>query len=180
MHQQRPLLQTIVFTLLIALFAACSAGPHLEPAGDATLPALDAPVEMVPTSTSVSEPIVEAPATDPTQTSSPEEPMAQPDLASYPPVQQATADLAQRLDVDPGAIKIVRVEEVTWPNGGVGCPQPGMAYTQALVPGQFIQLEVDGVTYNYHSGGQRAPFLCTSKDEVLPEDLSGGAGSMGI
>ena len=106
--------------------------------------------------------------------------MAQPDLANYPPVQQATADLAQRLDVDPDAIKIVRVEEVTWPNAGLGCPEPGMAYTQALVPGQFIQLEVDGMTYNYHSGGQRAPFLCTSKDEVLPEDLSGGAGSMGI
>ena len=160
MHQQRPLLRTIAFTLLIALFAACTAVPRLE-----------AP----PIATPAAEPIVEPPVADPTQTPSPEEPMAQPDLANYPPVQQATADLAQRLDVDPAAVEVVRVEEVTWPNAGVGCPEPGMAYTQALVDGQFIQLQVDGVTYNYHSGGQRAPFLCTSKDEVLPEDLSGGA-----
>ena len=106
--------------------------------------------------------------------------MAQPDLSNYPPVQQATADLAERLDVAPDAIGVVRVEEVTWPNGGMGCPEPDMTYTQALVPGQFIQLEVDGQRYNYHSGGSRTPFLCTSQDELLPEDLPGGVGNSGV
>lgn len=100
-----------------------------------------------------------------------EEPMPQPDLTASPIVQQAMADLAERLGVDPAEITVVRVEEVDWPDGSLGCPQPGMLYTQALVNGSFIQLQVDNQTYNYHSGGARPPLLCTSKDEVLPEDL---------
>jgi hypothetical protein len=35
-----------------------------------------------------------------------------------------------------------------------------MSYTQALVDGQRIVLEVDGARYEYHSGAHRPPFLC--------------------
>jgi hypothetical protein len=93
------------------------------------------------------------------------------DLASIPIVSQAIEDLAKKLGVAPSAIEVVRAEEVDWPDGSLGCPQPDMRYTQALVNGSFIQLRVQDQLYNYHSGGGRSPFLCTSKDEVLPENL---------
>jgi len=74
--------------------------------------------------------------------------------------EQAVADLAERLAIDPALIVVVSWEEVTWRDGSIGCPQPGMRYTQAIVNGSKIVLEVDGVEYNYHQGGRRDLFLC--------------------
>ncbi len=84
---------------------------------------------------------------------------------------QAIEDLATRLKLDKAEIEVVRMEEVDWPDGSLGCPEPGMRYKQVVVNGTFIQLRAGGQLYNYHSGNTRLPFLCTSKDEVIPEDL---------
>lgn len=83
------------------------------------------------------------------------------------PIEQAKADLVGRLGVDPGQVTVVSREEVTWRDGSLGCPQPGMRYTQALVNGSRIILEVDGKRYHYHSGGRRGPFLCTDPQPPL-------------
>jgi predicted small lipoprotein YifL len=91
-------------------------------------------------------------------------------------VREAVGDLAARLQVDPQTIAVVRVVEVEWPDGSLGCPQPDMQYTQALVNGMFIELRAGEQSYRYHSGGTRAPFLCISKDELLPEELPPGLG----
>jgi hypothetical protein len=76
------------------------------------------------------------------------------------PVEQAKADLAKRLGVEAAQVTVVSSNEVTWPDGSLGCPEPGMNYTQALVPGARIILEAAGKQYHYHSGGTRPPFLC--------------------
>ncbi|TDD25031.1 hypothetical protein E1218_15575 [Kribbella turkmenica] len=78
------------------------------------------------------------------------------------PVEQAKADLAGRLGLGPGQVTLVSAEEVTWRDGGLGCPQRGMRYTQVLVNGSRIVLEAGGRRYEYHSGGRRGPFLCTN------------------
>lgn len=91
------------------------------------------------------------------------------------PVEQARADLASRLGVPIDQITVVRVGEVTWRNGALGCPQPGMAYTQALVNGMQILLEAGGQPYAYHSGGTGAPFFCADPEEPL-EPGAGGFG----
>jgi hypothetical protein len=75
-------------------------------------------------------------------------------------VQRAIADLASRQGVDPSAIMTVSVDEVTWPDGSIGCPQPGMSYAQALVAGVRVLLELDGRRYEYHAGEGRPIFLC--------------------
>jgi hypothetical protein len=72
----------------------------------------------------------------------------------------ALADLAQRQGVDVAAITVVSTDEVTWRDGSIGCPQPDMNYTQALVPGVRVVLELDGARYEYHAGGARSIFLC--------------------
>ena len=84
----------------------------------------------------------------------------QPDLTQLPQVAQAKADLAQRLKIPEEAIQVVRVEEVIWPDGSLGCPQPGIEYPQVPQDGLRIVLEVEGERYEYHSGGTRPPFLC--------------------
>ena len=83
----------------------------------------------------------------------------------YPPELQpilddAIADLAGRLTVDASAIGIVEVQEVTWNDASLGCPEPGMSYAQMIVDGLRILLTVDGAEYDYHSGGTTDPFLC--------------------
>ena len=75
-------------------------------------------------------------------------------------VDQAVADLATRLNIDASSIVTVSAQAMSWPDGSLGCPQPGMLYTQAIVDGAQIQLSVDSTSYSYHSGASGAPFLC--------------------
>jgi hypothetical protein len=98
--------------------------------------------------------------TTPSRTPSPTTPS--PSTPTQGPIEQAKADLAGRLGVQPGQITLVSSEEVTWPDGSLGCPQPGMRYTQALVDGTRIVLAAGGKQYHYHAGGRRGPFLCTN------------------
>lgn len=72
----------------------------------------------------------------------------------------AIADLAQRLGVAPEEVTVAFTEAVTWRDGSLGCSETGMMYTQALVEGSRIVLEAEGQRYEYHAGGNRAPFLC--------------------
>lgn len=93
-----------------------------------------------------------------------------------PQVDMAKADLAQRLDVGPEAIEVVLVEARVWPDASMGCPQPGMVYTQVPQDGLLIRLQVEGQIYDYHSGGTRDPFLCEQEwkgtqgfgEEIVP------------
>lgn len=99
-----------------------------------------------------------------------------PALMNLPQVGQAVDDLAAMLGIAPSTIEIVSVEMVIWPDGSLGCPQPGMAYLQVLQDGLRIRLAVDAVIYEYHSGGRRAPFLCKNPVEPAPPG-AGGEGS---
>jgi hypothetical protein len=73
---------------------------------------------------------------------------------------QAKDDLSQRLAIDPGQIELYEVASVTWPDGSLGCPQPGMMYTQVQVDGLLIRFRVEGRIFEYHSGEGQPPFLC--------------------
>lgn len=95
--------------------------------------------------------------------------------AATMPADLAKADLARRQAVAPDTIRIVEVRNVIWPNPGMGCPQPGMAYKQVPVDGLLIRLESGGQIFEYHSGGGKAPFLCeqpTGSDKPTP--VAGG------
>lgn len=62
---------------------------------------------------------------------------------------------------DPRAdVELVVAEEVTWRDGAIGCPEPGMVYTQALVDGSRVVVRHEGVDYAYHRGGSRDLFWC--------------------
>lgn len=91
--------------------------------------------------------------------------------ASSTLVQLAEADLAKRLNVTPSEITLAEMREITWRDGSLGCPQPGMRYKQVLVNGTQIRFEVGGKSFYYHSGGGRGPFYCARP--VMPPDGGG-------
>lgn len=70
------------------------------------------------------------------------------------------ADAAARLGVDPSAVTIVDAHEETWSDGSLGCPQPGMMYTQALVDGYQVVVEANGTQLDYRGSGAGQFRLC--------------------
>lgn len=80
-------------------------------------------------------------------------------------------DLADRLGVGADTIKIKIARQITWRSGALGCPKPGMSYTQAQVPGVLILLDVEGETYGYHAQTNQKPFYCPARQAVIPDSI---------
>lgn len=70
------------------------------------------------------------------------------------------ADAATRLGVDPSAVTIVDAHAETWSDGSLGCPEPGMMYTQALVDGYQVVVEANGTRLDYRGSGPGQFRLC--------------------
>lgn len=144
---------------LVLVLAACGDSAGVTTTASA---AGDPPPETSP-------PVTEAPPL-----TTPPDPVETPDTAPKPepgrPAAEARADLAARLGVAVDEVTVAGVEQVTWRDGSLGCPQPGMAYTQALVDGVRVVLEAGGQTYHYHAGGNGAAFYCADPQEPLPRD----------
>lgn len=86
----------------------------------------------------------------------------------------ARADAAQRSGLAAESIELVKAEAVTWPDGSLGCPKPGMGYTQALVPGYRIRLRAKGAVLDYHLSDRGKLVLCPpgKSAKPLPEEKS--------
>jgi hypothetical protein len=54
----------------------------------------------------------------------------------------------------------VRAESIEWPNGALGCAEPGKMYTQMIVPGYVVELQHEGKTYSYHASKSGQFALC--------------------
>jgi hypothetical protein len=130
----------VTLAALLAVLAACGAGTGPE-AEESTTPSSTAP----PTTGSDTS--------------------TMPINEQLPIVAPALDDLAGRLQVAPADIEIVSTEEVTWPDGSLGCPEPGMSYTQALVEGSKVILQHDDRVFVYHAGDDDVPFLCASDEK---------------
>ena len=61
------------------------------------------------------------------------------------------ADAARRFEVAASAVVLSQAEQVTWGDGSLGCPRPGMSFTQALVPGFRVVASTQGGTLLYHT-----------------------------
>jgi len=69
-------------------------------------------------------------------------------------------ELAQRLGIDSESITLSGAHQVNWRSGALGCPEPGMNYTQALVPGALIAFKVSNEVHRYHAKHGGKPFYC--------------------
>ena len=83
-----------------------------------------------------------------------------PDLQNL--IEKAREDLAERLSVPTTQINLNEVTEVEWSDSSLDCPQPGIAYLQAITPGYRIVLEVNSQSYEYHSNRDAYFVYCES------------------
>jgi len=59
-----------------------------------------------------------------------------------------------------GPADLVSAKAVTWQDGALGCPKPGVSYTQAIVEGMQVVVEVAGIAFDYRFGTGDTPLLC--------------------
>ena len=71
-----------------------------------------------------------------------------------------TAEAAALAGVTVADVRVVRAEQVTWNDGSLGCPQPDVVYTQALVDGYWVVVGAGGDTYDFRMGQAGMPVLC--------------------
>jgi hypothetical protein len=83
-------------------------------------------------------------------------------------IKDAIEDLATRVGVAADAITVREARSVQWRSGAMGCPKPGMNYTQALVPGVRLLLEANGTVYYYHGRNGRKLFYCPAERAQAP------------
>ena len=83
-------------------------------------------------------------------------------------IDAALTDAARRTGLKRTELEVLSAEAVTWSDGSLGCPQPGMMYTQALVPGFRIRVRAGAETLDYHAGRRGAPMFCPAGRVVPP------------
>jgi hypothetical protein len=90
-----------------------------------------------------------------------EKPQPEPDdPGSKALVAKARADLQRRLSIKADEIQLLEFKAMVWPDSSLGCPRPGMNYTQVQRDGFLIRFTAQGRNFNYHGGSGRDPFLC--------------------
>jgi hypothetical protein len=70
--------------------------------------------------------------------------------------------------LDRSAMTVVRAESVIWPDGSLGCAEPGMTYTMATVDGYWVGLSAGDTTLDYRVGSRDIVKLCKSGLGVTP------------
>ncbi len=75
--------------------------------------------------------------------------------------------LGHELKVPENEIEIISVENMTWSDSSLGCPEPGKFYAQMLVDGHLVVTAYEGHHYNIHigNGGGR---VCYLPEGILP------------
>lgn len=75
-------------------------------------------------------------------------------------LQPVLADAAKQAGVQPADVAVVSAEAVQWSDGSLGCPQPGMMYTQALVDGYRIVVRAGDRELDYRVRGPGSFRIC--------------------
>jgi hypothetical protein len=69
-------------------------------------------------------------------------------------------EAAAQAKVDRDQLVVARAQSVVWSDGSLGCPEPGMAYTQALINGYWVIVEAAGKEYDFRVGSGGSFRLC--------------------
>lgn len=78
-------------------------------------------------------------------------------------IDPVVAEVARLAGVGIDQVTITSAESATFPDGGLGCPVTGMAYTQVLVDGYRIVAEAGGERYDYRGTSPGSFRRCTAQ-----------------
>jgi hypothetical protein len=140
-------MKTLAGLLAIPLLVACAAGTGSPPASERAIPSPEIAI--------------------PSQAA---RPSAGADGLPAGMIDEVIALAEQETGVDRSEIKVVLAEAVTWSDGSLGCPEEGMMYTQALVPGYRVILDIAGEELAFHASqtGEFSP----CRNPIAPIDGS--------
>jgi hypothetical protein len=80
-----------------------------------------------------------------------------------PSVDAALSDAAAHLGVSPAALHVDQVEPREWGDSSLGCPKPGLMYSQIVTPGLLIVISGAGKQLEYHSDTRGRVVLCQER-----------------
>jgi hypothetical protein len=148
--------------MVVLLLSACSGSPPAVPQSPAASPqpaASPVPATRPPTGT-------------PAGTRVPPQPTPPGVLGEVPPdiMAELTAEAAALAGVSLAEVRVLRAEQVTWNDGSLGCPEPDTVYTQALVDGYWVVLEVGEQTYDFRLSETSVPRICPAGQGRPPVD----------
>ena len=75
-------------------------------------------------------------------------------------VAAALSDAAARLGTTPESLHVDRVEAHEWGDSSLGCPRPGVMYSQVVTPGFLMVISGGGKVLEYHSDARGRVVLC--------------------
>lgn len=75
-------------------------------------------------------------------------------------VAEIVADASRRSGVTIDEMTVVVAEVVQWNDGSLGCPEPGVLYTQAIVDGFRIVVETPDEEFDYRTSGTDFFIVC--------------------
>jgi hypothetical protein len=84
-------------------------------------------------------------------------------------LQMILEDLSGRLGIELQQTEVVQAEAVLWPDGSLGCPDPGEVYLQEPVNGFRIVLDVGGIPYDYRASEKGFFKLCEQTLPLVPQ-----------
>lgn len=90
-----------------------------------------------------------------------------PSGADQSPYDHALRILMQSSGLRADQITLVDAIRVEWPDGSLGCPQPGLDYVQMLTPGYLVTLVAEGAEYRIHLDDTGAGVVCFSGEGVV-------------
>jgi len=153
--------------IIVFLLGLAACAPVQLPAQDGPTSAPDQPQATQSPADPAAAPLEATPLTPDSPSSAPHPlatvaPTEAPVLGETPVevMEQIAADLEQRAGIQRAALSVIRSEAVTWNDGSLGCPQPGVFYTQATIDGYWVVVQVGGVTYDYRVGRGNLVVLC--------------------
>jgi hypothetical protein len=83
-------------------------------------------------------------------------------------VDPIVAEISRISGVPVAEVTIISGEAVTFPDGSLGCPVPGMAYTQVVTDGYKIVADAGGTTYDYRGTGSSFRRCLNAKAQPSP------------
>jgi hypothetical protein len=78
-------------------------------------------------------------------------------------VDEAVRTAAAYANVAAADVKVQQIEAREWPDSSLGCPRPGLMYSQIVTPGYLIVVQAGSRVLEYHSDARGSVVLCQER-----------------